>query len=66
MDPTILKESVVAVTTGVVVVAVVVVVVELVVVEIISSLPNRGISLTEGRVDKRIGRSVVTPMENTG
>jgi len=60
MDPTILKDSVVSVATGVVVV-VDVVVVEAVVVEILSSLPNNGISLTEGRVDKGIGRSVVTP-----
>jgi len=57
MDPTILKDSVVSA----VVVVVDVVVVEAVVVEILSSLPNNGISLTEGRVDKGIGRSVVTP-----
>ena len=57
IDPTILKDSVVSA----VVVVVDVVVVEAVVVEILSSLPNNGISLTEGRVDKGIGRSVVTP-----
>ena len=63
MDPTILKDSVVSVATGVVVV-VDVVVVEAVVVEILSSLPNNGISLTEGRVDKGIGRPVVTPTKS--